>query len=183
MRRADAEELARRLIVEFGIDRDGWTFAWNRRKSAFGVCRFGRRTIELSGPLVDVNDRAKIENTVRHEIAHALAGPGKGHGPEWKRQCAVTGAVPKACTEGESAPARWVGTCPACDLELQRHRLTRSARNGACPDCCRKAGGFDARYRLRWTDTHAEPADVPVEVAADRVARPAPATGKQVPLF
>lgn len=156
MDRRDAEAMAVSLLAEFGVDRDGWRVAWNRRKSSYGLCRYDTKRLELSGPLVDVNDPKLIEDTIRHEIAHILAGPGGGHGPAWKEMCAVTGATPRACTAGNGVSPRWIGVCPVegCDVRLERHRLSAAVRAGACPVCCRDAGGFDPRFGLRWLDTH-----------------------------
>ncbi len=33
----------------------------------------------------------QLAGTTIHELAHALAGPGSGHGPQWKAACAVLG--------------------------------------------------------------------------------------------
>lgn len=154
MDRIAAERLATALMAEFGLHDAGWTFAWNRHKAAFGVCRHHRLRIELSGPLTEVNTASLVEDTIRHEIAHALAGIGTGHGEAWRRMCAVTGATPRARCDGTPVAARWHGRCPdpECGLVLTRHRLTAAARRGACPRCCRDAGGYDARFRLVWTD-------------------------------
>ena len=155
MERTTAEAMAVALLAEFGVDRHGWRFGWNRRKSSYGLCRYDLRRLELSGPLVDVNDAEVVEDTIRHEIAHILAGPRAGHGRAWKEQCTETGAVPRACMEGNGLPTRWIGVCPTpgCGTRLRRHRLSAAARTGACADCCRAAGGFDPRYRIRWIDT------------------------------
>lgn len=155
MERTAARAMAVALLAEFGVDHHGWRFAWNRRKSSYGLCRFDTLRLELSGPLVDVNDADIVEDTIRHEIAHILAGPGVGHGQAWKAWCVVTGAVPRARSQGNGLPTRWVGVCPTpgCETRLRRHRLSATTRLGACADCCRDWGGFDPRFRLRWIDT------------------------------
>ncbi|MBP7003371.1 SprT-like domain-containing protein [Amaricoccus sp.] len=91
----------------------GWAFAWNRNRTRFGVCRYDVRRIELSGPLAMVEpDDARILNTVRHEIAHALAGHAAGHGERWRawaRRCGCTriGACGSASAGAEKLPHRW----------------------------------------------------------------------------
>jgi hypothetical protein len=48
----------------------------------FGTCRYSRKLITLSRQLIELNDQARVLDTILHEIAHALAGPKTGHGPE-----------------------------------------------------------------------------------------------------
>jgi len=75
----------------------GWRFAWNKRKTSFGLCRFKTSTVELSLFLTSLeNDEAEVIDTVRHEIAHALAGAKAGHGSEWQRWAKRLGARPRA---------------------------------------------------------------------------------------
>ena len=52
-RRLQVQTLALGLMSRHGL-RD-WTFAFNRRKRALGLCRYASKTIELSIYLVDAN--------------------------------------------------------------------------------------------------------------------------------
>lgn len=74
----------------------GWSFGWSRAKSAFGYCKYGPKRIELSKFLTKTRSHKEIENTIRHEIAHALAGPKAGHGPQWRAMARKVGANPRA---------------------------------------------------------------------------------------
>ena len=56
-----------------------WSFAFNRRKQALGLCVYHRKCIELSVYFVKRNSHEEILDTILHEIAHALVGPGHGH--------------------------------------------------------------------------------------------------------
>lgn len=91
-----------------------WSFGWNRRLRAHGLCRYDQRRIELSAPLTRREpDESFILNTIRHEIAHALAGPGAGHGPHWRAWAERVGcshiASSRPCSpEAERVPARYV---------------------------------------------------------------------------
>lgn len=78
----EAEKLATDLIKKhLG---NTWSFRWNRRKKAFGLCHYGHNTIELSRILTETETDHAIRQTILHEIAHAIAGYRAGHGPEWK---------------------------------------------------------------------------------------------------
>ncbi len=182
MDRAEAEDLAYELMAEFGLLEAGWRFAWNRRKASFGLCRWASRTLELSAPLTEVNDADLIEDTVRHEIAHALAGRDAAHGPDWRAACEITGARPRACSQGVGVPARWAGVCPNddCEVVITRHRLTQAMRAAACARCCRReANGYDPRFRLEWIDTTLAGEAAPGRFPATRAVTTAtaPATG------
>lgn len=64
-----------------------WTFSYNRRKKAFGVCKYYKEEIQLSKILTSAGEESRILNTIRHEIAHALAYTKhnvRGHGKIWK---------------------------------------------------------------------------------------------------
>jgi predicted SprT family Zn-dependent metalloprotease len=56
----------------------GWGFAFNKQRRGMGLCRYATRTIELSIYLVDRNGLEEVRDTILHEIAHALVGPGHG---------------------------------------------------------------------------------------------------------
>lgn len=144
----DAKTLATQLMNEFALT--GWTFRFDGAKRRFGRCSYWQREISLSGSLVTLNERADVENTIRHEIAHALVGPGAGHGPRWRSQAVACGAKPERCYGSwvlEPA-ASWVARCVMCEMTTLRVRR----RNIACGRCCERhsSGKFDARFLLHW---------------------------------
>ena len=77
-----AKNLARDLIAEH-LD-PTWTFSWNNRKTSFGLCRYTQRQIQLSRILTATETAEATEQTILHEIAHALAGHGHGHDRVWQ---------------------------------------------------------------------------------------------------
>ncbi|NCA70157.1 MAG: sprT domain-containing protein [Sphingobacteriia bacterium] len=96
---------ARRELRRFPQLAD-WSFGWNRRLRAHGLCRFDRRCIELSAVLTAHEpDGDFVLNTIRHEIAHALAGPGAGHGPRWRAWAVRVGCTHIASTRAASRGA------------------------------------------------------------------------------
>ena len=110
---AQAQTLALQEMVRFPA-LGTWTFGWNRRRRAHGLCRYDRRRMELSARLTAREpDPALILNTLRHEIAHALAGPRARHGPHWRAWAERVGCTHIASTratspEAEPLPARYV---------------------------------------------------------------------------
>lgn len=144
-----AHALARSLLAEHGLY--DWSFAFNCRKRAFGLCDYTRRTIFLSAVLTELNGEAEVGDTLRHEVAHALAGPRAGHGPAWRKVAREIGAKPRRCYDADEVrqpPARYVLRCPSCQRETPRHRKPTGVY--ACRGCCKRLNGgrFSERYRL-----------------------------------
>jgi len=100
----------------------GWRFAWNRRKTCMGLCRYERQTIELSAYFVARNSLDEIRDTILHEIAHALVGPTHGHDEVWMARCQEVGAVPRRCGSANMPAGAWQAMCPGCTKKYSRHR-------------------------------------------------------------
>jgi SprT protein len=135
MNLADAETLARDLMAEY-LDAS-WSFHFDTARKRFGCCKRSRdgrvQQISISRALTAANDREQVENTLRHEIAHALAPMHAGHGPAWREACAVTGARPVPCYGAEVVQvARWRFVCEGCGIEGRRDRRPSSATAYHC---------------------------------------------------
>lgn len=73
------------LHIENHLSGQGWTFEWTRSKRSFGICRHApKKVIGLSSILTQGEEYAAMEQTILHEIAHAICGPGMKHGKIWK---------------------------------------------------------------------------------------------------
>ncbi len=145
MHLVEAESLARRLMGEHRLLSKGWTFRFNRRKRAMGVCVYDVKRIELSAFFVAKNDEDAVRDTLLHEIAHALCNPKEGHGPKWKRMCERLGAKPeRLCSDAEMPEGRWRATCPGCGEPRSRHRRPMQGRTYHCTKCGREKG------KLKW---------------------------------
>jgi predicted SprT family Zn-dependent metalloprotease len=148
-----AEQLAWQLMREFGLTVNGWMFYWDDAVRRFGSCSQSRRRITLSRTLTLMNTQAEVEDTIRHEIAHALAPPKAGHGRLWKLQCIITGANPKRCYDSAdvSQPqGDWSATCPCCKRTYYKFRQPRKTKPVSCARCCREHnhGRFTMAYQL-----------------------------------
>lgn len=128
-------------------DLDGWTPDIGSATNSFGRCIHSSKIIRISLPLARLNPD-QIVPTILHEIAHALVGPGHGHGRVWQRKVVEIGGSAERCWEGESPPPRWVGTCPTCGETYPRQRLTARTRESACSRCCR--GRYNLIHQLTW---------------------------------
>lgn len=81
----------------------GWQFAFNRQRRTLGLCRYRERRIELSRHHAAAGNMAQARATLLHEIAHALAGPGTGHGPKWRRIMHELGETPEVTARPDYA--------------------------------------------------------------------------------
>lgn len=136
METTTASQLARRLMNEHGLG--DWVFTFDRAKTRRGWCHSGSRTIGMSEPLTRLADERTVRNTILHEIAHALAGPGHGHDAVWRRKALAIGCDGRRCCADEPQvrqAAKWRAVC-SCGRKYHRHRLTQRVRDlGRCGSC------------------------------------------------
>lgn len=131
---ATARKIATNAMEYHGLS--DWHLAWDRAVRRGGVCKYSRRTLSFSIPILTHNDEESFTDTVLHEIAHALVGPGHGHDNVWKRKAREIGANPSRCmdTATVTPEAPWTGVHDGCDITYPRHRVPKgSARY--CPKC------------------------------------------------
>jgi predicted SprT family Zn-dependent metalloprotease len=123
----------------------GWSFAYNHRKQAMGLCVYQRLTIELSVHFVERNSAEEVHDTILHEIAHALVGPGHGHDAVWKRKCLEIGARAQRCGAADMPEGHWQAECANCRRRYHRHRQPKRMKGWFCRRCGAEQG------RLTWT--------------------------------
>ena len=150
---ADVEALARRLFARHQA-RSGlgtqWTFGFDLATSRAGVCRYGETRIDLAVSYCLRATRADIENTLLHEIAHAIVGARHGHDAVWQAKARQIGCTAERCHDVTHTVARWVGEC-GCRRRWFRQRLSRRLRLGAICKACGRT------IEWRW-NTVGEPA-------------------------
>jgi predicted SprT family Zn-dependent metalloprotease len=137
-------ELAWRLLAAHGLS--GWSFAYNRSKVHLGQCLYGPRLVVLSAHFVELNGDEAVLDTLLHEIAHALVGPGHGHDSVWRAKCLEVGARPERLSYEVTMPVgRWQAVCPCCGRLHDRHRRPKHLVGWSCCSCGRERG------RLTWS--------------------------------
>lgn len=136
MTREDAIKYTKDLLTEHGLGH--MDVVLTRSKKALGECVFLARkpfAIRLSGWWVDRADDATIIDTIRHEVAHAIAGVAAGHGPQWKAAAEALGARPEqyanteAVIETAKKGAKYVATC-GNGHQVHFNRMGRHWREG-----------------------------------------------------
>lgn len=126
---------------------------WNvrmsgRMKTAAGMCDYNNNTISLSSAILSLWSQEQVEDTILHEIAHALT-PEAGHGREWKAMCRKLGAKPERCFNSKDVPMpkpKWIGVCPNGHT-TERHRRSKTS----CGRCSRK---FDPTLMFQWVEAN-----------------------------
>jgi predicted SprT family Zn-dependent metalloprotease len=126
--------LALSYMEEHGLIEEGWKFKWDTAKKRGGVCYHSRKTIGLSKFVAKYRTYEETEDTILHEIAHALVGPGHGHGPVWKAKAREIGAKPERCFESEDLPdGKYEAVCENCGpLGILRWRRSKNRLHLRC---------------------------------------------------
>lgn len=143
---SETRMIANALIRKHGLT--GWRFEFDNAKVRGGQCRHGSRVISMSKHLVPMWSDQQVLDVLKHELAHALVGPGKGHGPVWAAKMRELGAKPDRCHTNETVKGRYVAFCDSCGgQEVARmHRYTKVMREGRhLHSRCMKP--------VRWVDT------------------------------
>ena len=94
MELAHAEKIAIQLVKTW---LPNWSFKFNNRRTALGVCCYVEKTIYLSKPITLINEEESVVNTIKHEIAHALVGPGHNHDNVWRSMAIKLGCSGRHC--------------------------------------------------------------------------------------
>lgn len=128
MKLSDAQALVDWSMARHGLT--DWKFRLDSAKRRAGCCNYTYRTISLSRHYVLLNPVESIRDTILHEIAHALVGPGHHHNEVWKAKCVEIGAKPVRCYSDATTAMpepKWLAVCAGCLTEFKRHK--RPARN------------------------------------------------------
>ena len=92
-------------LDQHGLTAHGWTGALDTAIRRFGACIPSKKRITLSRHLATINSDEETEDTVLHEIAHALAwvehGEDCGHDDRWKAIAVRVGARPERTVDVE----------------------------------------------------------------------------------
>lgn len=148
-------------VRKINISDLNYTFRFNNRLTrVLGRCNYTTKIIELSTKytLANYDNIAVIEDTIRHEIAHAIAyilfgEKARGHGRYWKHVAVEVGAKPSRCkTEDQiisvTKKRDVVYKCPSPDCDNEISFTRKVSKKRACKSCCDKHnnGRFDPKY-------------------------------------
>lgn len=144
--------LAYELMAKYDLFKDGWKFDISRGKSTNGMCYSSRKLITISKYYIELNTKDKVQNTILHEIAHALVGCKHNHDEVWRAKAVEIGCSGERCTSNTVHHAGdVVYACPNCKRELFRHRAFNRGHMKACGKCCKafNGGRYDERFQFK----------------------------------
>jgi predicted SprT family Zn-dependent metalloprotease len=118
------------LFEHYGLT--DWTFKLDNAKCRHGLCRFTKKIISLSKGYVQAAKDKDIDNTILHEIAHALVGVKHKHNEVWRKKAVEIGCNGSRLGFLTFVKYKWKGTCNGCGKIFERHRRLLRGRCGKC---------------------------------------------------
>lgn len=128
-----------------------WHFRWDNARRRAGACHHDRSQISMSRYITEMSTLDDAEQTLLHEIAHALCGKRENHGPRWlatARSLGYTGQVRHTGPTPDHL-ARWIGTCAAGHTVL-RYRRPRNMV-ASCSQCHPR---FNTAFLITWEEVN-----------------------------
>ena len=152
-KREDLYRFAWSKLDQYDLRDKGWSVTIlpsimrRMKKNILGYCSFNRKEIVISLDYLLANDNYELEQTVLHEIAHALVGqPHRHNNRVFKDRCNDVGLQPHK-NINNPFPTRqakeYTGTCPVCGTEYNYNRRMRIS----CGKCSKV---YDDKYKIIW---------------------------------
>lgn len=83
MNRNDASKFCRAELDKYGLSDWHIRITTDPNAPFLGLCVYKDKSIILNAHHIDIHPVAEVWNTIRHEVAHAIVGPGNGHNETW----------------------------------------------------------------------------------------------------
>lgn len=142
--------LAQRLMADhLGHLPTTWQFRFDHARRRAGACHHDRAVITLSRHITELGSLDDAEQTVLHEIAHALCGKRENHSARWLATARSIGYIGSTRHTGPTPDhlARWIGTC-AAGHSIVRYRRPRNMV-ASCSQCHPR---FNTAFVITWTE-------------------------------
>lgn len=96
MNRSNATQFCRDLLNTHGLH--DWGIRLNTQvTNVYGLCSHDDKCIILNAHHIDTHPDEEVFDTIKHEVAHALVGPGHKHDGYWCDKARELGAKPVPC--------------------------------------------------------------------------------------
>jgi predicted SprT family Zn-dependent metalloprotease len=127
----DASDLAKDFMKKYGLS--SWTFDFDRSKRRAGRCSYTKKKISLSMYYALKVPTEELKNTILHEIAHALVGPGHNHDEVWRRTAIGIGCDGNRCHSFEFTEGKVTQFCTAGCWSRNLHKRPKDGK--ICKKC------------------------------------------------
>ena len=127
-----------KFLIEICPELEGWNLVVKENMgNTAGQCNHLKKEISINGYIFQNCDPTQ---TMQHEAAHAIVGPGYGHGPKWKRMVKTLGGRPERCHTYSVKPLRihkkFLVTCLDCETySTATKRVAESLQSRRCGKC------------------------------------------------
>ena len=110
----------------------GWSFQFDHATKRAGCCHYQTQVISLAYAYARAATDAAIDDTLLHEIAHALVGKAHGHDQIWQAKAVALGCSGHRCHDVQFTPPRSIVTCEhGCWVTTAERRQ----RGAVCRTC------------------------------------------------
>jgi len=162
MTREEATYMTKDLLNKVGLK--DWHVRLNNNPDSYylGLCSYKDKCIILNGHHIDLHgqgDSAELINTIRHEVAHAVVGPGHAHDEVWQAKARELGCDNVLPCANVGLPAHLIdairsGATVEVEFDEQvirtpKYKVTRL--QDRCPDC-----GVVAKEKFSFESVDAE---------------------------
>jgi predicted SprT family Zn-dependent metalloprotease len=132
---------------------EGWSFQFDHATTRAGCCNYQTRVISLAHAYARSAPDEAIDDTLLHEIAHALVGKAHGHDQVWRAQAVALGCSGARCHDVQFTPPRYIVTCDkACWVTTAERR-----QRGAVCRTCHGPVRYTTYTEERWQQAHTGP--------------------------
>lgn len=109
-----------------------WNLELDFAKVRAGACHFNEKKISFSRNFIKNSSKEDIQDTILHEIAHAIVGPKHGHDKVWKAMASKLGCSAKRCHTLEFSDYKWIRFCTN---HCWKQKVHRRKSNLICKKC------------------------------------------------
>lgn len=132
--REQVVDFGERAMVQHGLGE--WSFKFDNSLSRAGCCNYTTKTISISKNLVGKWDMASVEDTILHEVAHAIVGHKHGHDKVWVEKALEIGSTAQIYHDMEFSTPKYYFECKCGKTRQCRYRLgVRLLQKKICGQC------------------------------------------------
>jgi len=126
---------------------EGWSFQFDHATKRAGCCNYQTRVISLARAYARSAADEEIDDTLLHEMAHALVGQAHGHDQVWQATAVALGCAGQRCHDVQFTPPRYIVSCDKVCWITTAERRQRGAVCRTCHGPVRYTTYTEARWQ------------------------------------